>query len=241
MAEIRYFNNQGRLRWVEWLAALREQPSLQFPEGLLTDTGLSSRAPGGGEVIPRVFQTKLELAQTLAPVVAKVRSARLASDRWPGVWDWLAAFYFDSICPLLADGTRKVKAQPHYTLVDDWRRKYRHRIFCPVGLYERLGASARILIHGAPSVHTDWEEQAASRYAIASNAGVAEALFTLYWDNERNAPKPGAAPNKMKPGTLRRFSVLVLQLDRTHDLLSIGADGILSLLPREFDDFRRAA
>lgn len=241
MAEIRLFNALGRIRWGEWLSALREQPTTPFPANLLTNPELTVRAPGGGEVIACRFGTKLELAQTLSPLVARVRSVRLPAEQWPGIWDWLAAFYFDSLCPPLDDGSRKVLAEPFYKLDQTWRRKYRHRIFGPVSLYERLGMSSRVLIHGAPASMTDWEEQAASRYPIASNTGIADALFRLYWDNERNAPKLGAAPNWKKPGTLRRFSDLVLQLDRTYDLLAIGADGILPLLPREFDPFRGVA
>src|ERR1035441_9941181 len=107
MAEIRLFNDQGRTRWGEWLAMLREQPSIPFPTDLLTNPELTVRAPGGGEVIPFRFETKLELAQAISPLVARVRLARLSADRWPGLWDWLATFYFDSLCPSLADGTRK--------------------------------------------------------------------------------------------------------------------------------------
>src|SRR5688572_12366402 len=110
MSEIRLFNEQGRIRWGEWLSTLREQPLTPFPTDLLTNPELTERAPGGGEVIPGVFRTKLELAQAISPLVARVRLARLSADRWPGLWDWLAAFYFDSLCPPLADGSRKIKA-----------------------------------------------------------------------------------------------------------------------------------
>jgi hypothetical protein len=241
MAELRYFNERGRIKWGEWLSDLQRTPTLPFPDGLLTNPDLTAGAPGGADVSCVVFESKLEMAQVIAPAIARVRLARFPSHRWPGLWDWLAAFHFDSICPRDNNGTRKVKAFPLYKLEEDWRRKYRHRIFGPVGLFERLGLASRILIHGPPASLTDWEEQAASRYPISSNAGIAQALYQLYWDGIRNAPKRGAAPNEKKPGTLRRFSDLVLQLDRTYDLLSIGSDGIIPLLPGEFDRFRRTS
>jgi hypothetical protein len=94
-----------------------------------------------------------------------------------------------------------------------------------------------LLIHGDPASLTDWEEQTASRYQVSGNVGIAEALFRLYWDDQKQAPKRGAAPNSKKPGTLRRFGDLVQQFDRTFDLLSIGADSIIELLPKEFARF----
>jgi len=138
----------------------------------------------------------MDLAQCLSPLVEKVKLARLASAKWPGLWDWLAAFYFDSICPRQPDGTWKIKAQPLYSVEQSWRRYYRHRIYGPVELFQRLGPSAQILIHGNPSTLTDWEEQAAGRIPISSNSGIADALHQLYWDSHKNTPKPAQRRTK---------------------------------------------
>jgi hypothetical protein len=238
MAELRYFNPAGREQWASWLNELKSEPTLQFPDGLLTNPDYTLRAPGGANIEPQFFETKFELATALAPAIAVVREARLSSDRWPGLWDWLSAFHFDSICPKDANGRRELKQQARYLLDVDYRRRYRHRIFGPVDLYSRLGPSCRLLIHGSPASLTDWEEQTASRYQISSNRGIAEALYRLYWDAEKEAPKRGAAPNARKPGTLRRFSDLMQQLDRTYDLLSVGTDAIMDLLPKEFAKFK---
>jgi hypothetical protein len=120
----------------------------------------------------------------------------------------------------------------------EYNRRYRHRIFGPVDLYSRFGAAARLQLHGSPDTVSDWEEQTASRYQISSNRGIADALYRLYWDENKNSPKRGAAPNRRVPGTLRRFSDLVQQLDRTYDLISVDAQAILDLLPTEFDHFK---
>ncbi len=240
MSELRYLNDAGRAQWAAWLDTLKAEPTAQFPDGLLSNPDCTRRAPGSVSVEPRRFKSKFELAETLAPAIAKLREARLPVDYWPGIWDWLAAFYFDSICPLGTGGQREVKDQIRYRLSPAWNRKYRHRIFGPVDLYSRLGLPSRLLIHGEPPSLSDWEEQTASRYQISGNRGVAEALDRLYWDTVRQAPKVGAAHNTMKPGTLRRFGALVQQFDRTFDLLTIGADAIIELLPqKEFSRFRK--
>lgn len=238
MAELRYFTEAGRDQWAAWLEDLKTDPAKPFPDGLLTNPDCTRRAPGTAAVESRIFTTKFELAETLAPAIAAVRDARLPADYWPGLWDWLAALYFDSICPVGASGKRKLNDVIRYRFSPAWNRKYRHRIFGPVDLFSRLGLSSRLLIHGEPASLTDWEEQTASRYQISGNRGIADALYRLYWDITKEAPKRGAAPNSKKPGTLRRFGDLVQQFDRTFDLLSIGTDAILDLLPKEFSRFR---
>ncbi len=239
MSELRYFNESGRTQWREWLEALKVDHAKPFPAELLTNPDSTRRAPGDASVEARVFTSKFELAETLAPAIAAVRATRLPADHWPGLWDWLATFYFDSICPVGTGGSRDLKDQIRYRFSPAWNRKYRHRIFGPVDLYSRLGLPARLLIHGEPASLSDWEEQTASRHQISGNRGIAEALDRLYWDTVRHAPKKGAAHNTMKPGTLRRFGALMQQFDRTFDLLTIGADAIIELLPRkEFSRFR---
>ncbi len=240
MAEIRYFTQGGREQWGSWLQELKSEPSLPFPDGLLTNPDFTRRAHARAAVEPHIFTSKFEFAEALAPSVMTIREARLPADYWPGLWDWLAAFHFDSICPAGVGGKRKLNDPVRYSLSSAWNRKYRHRVFGPVELYSRLGNSSRLLIHGEPASLTDWEEQTASRYQISGNKGIADALYRLYWDHSKNAPKRGAAPNSKKPGTLRRFGDLVQQFDRTFDLLSIGSDSILDLLPKEFSKFKGA-
>lgn len=240
MAELRYFTPEGRARWSAWLDELRLNPSLPFPEGILENRDLTRAAPGGITVVARVHESRFDLAQELAPAISQLRLDRFPADRWPGVWDWLAALYFDSICPADASGRRALREKARYSFSpESFGRRYRHRIHGPVEMFLRFGDAARLFLHGDPATVTDWEEQAAGRYQISANRAIAEALFQLYWDPARLSPRRGAAPNKKDPGTLRRFSDVVQQFDRTYDLVSIGANDIIQLLPREFDRFRR--
>lgn len=237
MGKIRYFKRQGREEWSNWLEKLRDDPSLPFPEGFLERTDLTQVAPGGAD-LPPASDSKFELATALAPQIDKIESKGLQIDHWPGLWDWMAASYFDAICPPKADGSRTVQALARYRLEANFRRYYRHRICGPVSRVRNLGEHAKILLHGLPSTLTDWEEQAASRYETGGNPGIAEALCLLYWDENTDSPKIGAAPNKKNPGTLRRFGDIMRQFALTYDLSAIDAAGLIDLLPKEFDRWR---
>ena len=46
MAELRFFNEQGRAHWRQWLESLKEQPTLPFPQEMLTNPDITRRAPG---------------------------------------------------------------------------------------------------------------------------------------------------------------------------------------------------
>lgn len=238
MANIRYFNRKGRDEWANWLENIRRNPSLPLPEDLLLRSDLTKAAPGG-EILPVAVDSKFELAASLAIPVGKVESKGLGIEHFPGLWDWLAAYYFDTLCPPKHDGTRSLNELARYRWDPDYRRKYRHRIYGPVSLVRQLGEHAKILLNGQPNTLTDWEEQAAARYETGGNPGIAEVLCMLYWDETTGRPKKGAAPNKKKPGTLRRFGDIMRQFALTYDLSAISAQGLLELLPKEFDKWKR--
>ena len=237
MTNLRFFNTKGRQVWSEWLEKLREDPSCPFPQNLIHDLNLT-QATRGGVAFSECSGSKFELAMSLVQPVEEAEASGLAIEHWPGLWDWLAAYYFDAICPIRADGSRAVKALPLYRLESDFRRSYRHRICGPVSRARHLREHAKILLHGPPHTLTDWEEQAAARYETGGNPGIAEVLCLLYWDQETEKPKRGAAPNKKVPGTLRRFGDIMRQFSLTYDLSAISAAGLLELLPREFDKWK---
>lgn len=237
MANIRYFNRRGRDEWANWLENLRTNPSIPLPEDLLHRSDLTKVAIGD-VTLPAAAESKYELAKSLVGPVSKIESKGLGIDQFPGLWDWLAAYYFNVLCPQKPNGTRILNELARYRWDPDYRRKYRHRIFGPVALMRQLGEHAKILLNGEPSTLTDWEEQAAARYETGGNPGIAEALCILYWDETTGRPKKGAAPNKKTPGTLRRFGDIMRQFALTYDLSAISAQGLIELLPREFNKWK---
>jgi hypothetical protein len=237
MSNVRYFNRKGRDEWANWLENLRKDPTLPFPADLLQRSDLTKAALGGA-TLPKAVESKYELAESLARPVSMIESKGLGIDQFPGLWDWLAAYYFDVLCPQKSDGTRILNELARYRWDPDYRRKYRHRIYGPVSLVRQLGEHAKVLLNGLPSTLTDWEEQAAARYETGGNPGIAEVLCMLYWDETTGRPKKGAAPNKKTPGTLRRFGDIMRQFALTYDLSAISAKGLLDLLPKEFNKWK---
>jgi hypothetical protein len=237
MDKIRYFNQRGREEWANWLNNLRNDPWTPFPDDILQRGDLTRAAPGG-VALPTINNSKYHLAESLAKPISVIESKGLSIDQFPGLWDWLAAYYFDAICAKKNDGTRNLNETARYRWDPDYRRKYRHRIYGPVSLFRQLGSYSKILLSGDAYTLSDWEEQAAARYETGGNPSIAEVLCMLYWDDTNKKPKKGAAPNKKTPGTLRRFGDIMRQFALTYDLNAISAQGLADLLPREFNKWK---
>lgn len=236
--ELRALNEEGRRQYREWLEKLRDSPALPVPSALLNDPACSFAPVLGLRVPQGPFKTKLELAAALLPLIEQVEGTRLPEERWPGVWDGLALAYFDEICPANAGGNRNAKGLERYMFTDDYRKVYRHRIYGPAVFLRSSPSSAALFLSGTPDTLSDQEEQIGSRLELVVNPAMLETLFTLYWDTGRIRPKRGWAPNSPKAGTLRRFIAVMAQLSRTYDLFGCSSEGILRLLPQEFDQWR---
>jgi len=104
-------------------------------------------------------------------------------------------------------------------------------------LFAELDGLSKIYLAGPPYRHGDLLEQLASRQEIATNKGIVEAATILYWDDQKNTIKKGAR-NKTGPGILRRFiKDIIPQFQMTYDLNSMNGEGLISLLPAEFNEW----
>src|SRR5262249_1194192 len=121
-------------------------------------------------------------------------------------------------------------------------RYYRHLLAGPYLVYKAYRddpSQAGIVLYGPLETITDFTEQLASRQDVVQNKAAIGAATALYLNPQSGRPKRGAADTKHKPGTLRRFTDLINQLDPTFDLYSMNAGQLLTRLPAEFDGFRQ--
>jgi hypothetical protein len=216
-----------------YLADLRSGSTEGIPQVLLGDESYSHEVEPLIEVEKHRFLTKAEAAEYL---YLRIRSLHAGVFHDAGIWTWLSAFYFDSVCPPAKDGKRNPGADYRHllTLGRDWRHSYRHLLAGPARTFAFHQYEGKLLLSGPINRLGDFVEQLSSRQEIASNRGVIEAATILFWDAASQRPKRGAAPTERKPGSLRRFIDVVQQLELTYDLYSMKGDEIVSLLPSEF-------
>lgn len=158
-----------------------------------------------------------------------------------GAWSWLALDQFDMLCPVIA-GSRKLREDARYLLeADDYRKAYRHLLAGPYLLMQAHRGdpgSVQGLLATSPDAPGEvYEQLAARKYTVTSRAVVQTATF-LYFDMITGKLKRGAGGSAA--GSPRRLSEVLQQFDLTYDLQAIPATRLLSILPKEFDRFKKA-
>lgn len=235
MPEVRRLTRKGRQKFADYLQEARSAPALDPPFELLTDETASETPDYSASVEEVEFSSKRQAGEYLNRKLDSVDPGAIRRD--PGLWSWLALFYFDQVCPADESGQRKVSKTEHYILVPDWSRYYRHLLATPWEIVREYPDGARVLLSGNVDTHGDFVEQLASRQEIITNEGLVETADHLYYDDEAERPKVGAR-SRNRPGNVRRLVEIKQQLDLTFDLYGMDALEILEVLPDEFDTWR---
>jgi hypothetical protein len=238
MTQLCRFNPDGLQAFVRVMQQARVGGRISTPLPFLNDRSFAEPVEGGLEIELRSFSTRGELAAHLSPVLEQVRSPDLMRDT--GLWAWLSAAFLDSVCPADRSGTRNPQADYRHVPTNDWRHFYRHLVRGPVRIYRLFDsdpARAAIVLCQNPAKPGDFVEQLCSRQERITNPAIIEVANRLYFDRVTGRPKRGSAPNSPKPGTLRRYTSTLDQLDLTYDLYSMTADDLMTVLPKEFSRY----
>lgn len=155
-----------------------------------------------------------------------------------GLWSWLALFFFDELCP---KGTRPGETARWVLMQDVWIRYYRHLLATPYRIY-KFNADhidrVMALLGGRVDRPGELMAQFASRKDIITNRPLLEAINTLYWDAGRQAIRRGAGGKGS--GSARNLASMLNEFELTWDFASMTPEGIIELLPAQFDRFRKS-
>ncbi|MBL0357699.1 MAG: hypothetical protein IPP72_12820 [Chitinophagaceae bacterium] len=201
--QIRRFNELGIEKFRNMLHQIIDGDIEDIPQSFLTDAYSCEIIRADVSLEQKVFESKEEMIKYLVNKIAGFLNSTLLYDK--GTWTWLAAYYFDSICPKSKGGKRIVREESKYILnPEEWNKYYRHLLASPVRLYRDLGEWSKIYLAGKPDVPGDLFEQLASRQEIAACKGVIEAATILYWNDADKKIKRGVR-NKDGAGVLEGF------------------------------------
>ena len=235
-------NEEGIRRFRDILEDARQGVQIKTPLSITTDPEYIEEVFEDTKFEVSNFGTRGGLALAVDGLLSDVQVTDEINDT--GLWAWLSAVYFDSVCPAGADGKRHPGQDYRHIPTTSWRDFYRHLIRGPVRIHRLFCAnpnSAAIVLCQRPSVPGDFVEQLASRQERITNPAIIDVANRLYYDSETGKPVRGASPNWRKPGTLRRFGDVLEQLDLTYDLYSMSAEDLIDLLPREFSVYASCA
>jgi hypothetical protein len=230
---LRSFNETGIETFSKWLS---NGAVGGVPHDLLRDDSFS-KSLGPADLRPdETFRDRYEFGCRLVELLPKEQASRAISyDR--GLWTWLAAWYFEQICPAASDGRRALRKSYVYVL-SNARLYYRHLVRTPWFLVSKHGENCRYLLAStaddpAPLSRQSYllDQLAARQYVIASPTLVA-AANRLYVNQRTGRPKRGAGAKGR--GSPRRLALIANQLSLTFDIRDMPVDNFMKLLPEEF-------
>lgn len=240
--QIRVFNTRGIERFSAFLKENKGNGDVAIPTELLYDEsclekvsvltglkGLEVEGPSGR------FQTRREAGEYLCDLLKPISFVAVRKSQ--GLWSWLSLFYFDSVAPFdEKKGNRPIYDYYRYLYEPGLSRYYyRNLLFtswyvCSIAPHSRLMLDTKV---SSLDKGTDTFVKALNLQRIRC---IPEVLDRLYWDEERQRPKPGIVSNNAKPGNLEfRFPTRIRQLEVTYDLNSLDADKLIRLLGKEFE------
>lgn len=244
---VRLLNDEGIALFQKFVGQLRIDPTMSPPLHLLHNPTMSLDAPFSAEIelrqYGRDFQSAYELGEYLCSAVL-VGIAKPAISREYRLWNWLALYLFDVLCPLVG-GQRSALETAAYVFDKqfNYARYYRHLIRSAWVLVSVHGTFSKVLLtpgtknHANPvAVRTDIQMQLSATQEFVESSNVVKTAYALYYDESTDRLKPGSATKG--DGAPRRLVSVLNQFDLTYDLHASPAETILTLMPNEFDRFK---
>lgn len=232
MISIRTFNEEGLNEFERFIGEIKNNAVQSIPHELLFDEKYSDAHEPIVNIEKVDYKNKNELVPYIVEALDLSNNKHLYFDK--GLWSWLAALFFDNICPVDGNGKRKVKETAFYILRDpkNYTKFYRHLLAYPSRIFSELNDSSKIFLIGNFSKRGEITEQFGAYQEIALNKGILDAANILYWDNDSKSLKRGAAGKG--GGSARRLVRIIRQYQLTYDLNSMDGNEIVDLLPNEF-------
>lgn len=235
---LRTFTAEGFVKFDEYVSsgALATQPP---PIELLHNDRWS--APLGlGDITVKPFKTKFDMGMSVISDLGRDKARVLFANS--DVWPWLSLLFNDSVMPKTSTGW-KIGARSRHILEKVGGRKqdqaHRHLVRAAVYNIFAFNQHARVMMEG-PDQQAKIEEQIMSRrreLPLAGSEEVIKVIHRLYWDAQKSKVRKGAKGEGA--GSIMRFIAVVRQLDATYDIVSMQADQLAKLLPK--DEFGRFA
>ena len=219
----------------EFLKWIRAGAPGTIPQELLEDSRFSEQLPGE-KVLPSTrFADRYEFGVALVQLLDDQDQQTVSFDR--GLWSWLAAFFFEQLCPRDKDRKRALRKEYVYAL-SELRIYYRHLVRTPWFLAKTHGERCRYLLVArrddpAPLSRQSYLlDQLAARQFVISSPSLIGVAARLYSDQRTGQPTRGAGAKGS--GSPRRLALIANQLSLTYDIHDMPVDRLLKILPDEF-------
>ena len=242
MQKVRCLTARGIDEFARYLDQLRRDRDLSPPVEILVDPSYSAPcALGNVFVESRGFASRREFAEYINQRFLEAGVIVDADES--GIWEWLSLFYFDAVCPITRDGSRKPGVDGRHLLGDpEALRRHRHLLRGPYMLWHRYNGSPTgeldLLLCDELPKHKIAATNLGERARLMASKGALVAASRLYVDPASGRPKKGYSKEE---NGLRAFCKFLKNLPECFDLSGMSADTIIALLPESFSTWLERA
>ena len=240
---LRRLNEAGIDRFRERLDVLRQAPEMDIAHWrkVLEDPKLTELHEEDADMPEQKFSTRREFTEMFRERLGHCDSQSFQNDA--GMWAWLSMFYFDSVCPKNACGTRKVLANKAYIFIPKSRDSLKHL------LYDFWQISNLAIKYQAEKYVWIWLDESINsiglftaetmkRLSLTRLPCFFELIYRLYWDEQMDCLRPGILKTRkddVRCGDLtHRLPSVLNQLAVNYDLQNLTAEQLIPLLGPEF-------
>lgn len=223
---LRHFTNKGLSEFSKWLRAGAQG---EIASDLLFDQVFSETMIQTELLNRKQFDDRYEFGSHLVQLLQPFKAREISFDR--GLWAWLAAWYFEQLCPRDANGTRKLREENVY-IPSETRIYYRHLVRTPWYLVATHSEASKFLLVSPLHQQSYLLDQLAARQFIIASPTLIAAARRLYTNPHTGRPRLGAGAKG--PGSPRRLALIANQLLLTFDIRTMPVDKFMELLPLEF-------
>ena len=226
------FTANGLDQFLKWV---RSGAPGTVPQELLEDSSFAERLPEDKIVPSTQFADRYEFGVALVQLLDDQDQQTVSFDR--GLWSWLAAYFFEQLCPRDKEGKRALRKEYVYALSES-RIYYRHLVRTPWFLVKMHGERCRFLLVArgddpAPLSRQSYLlDQLAARQFVISSPSLIGVAARLYSDQRTGQPTRGSGAKGS--GSPRRLALIANQLSLTYDIHDMPVDRLMKILPDEF-------
>ncbi|MFM7138377.1 MAG: hypothetical protein ACKO1M_15150, partial [Planctomycetota bacterium] len=175
---LRRFNDAGVAEFVRRIETLRAGGIAEIDDAFVTDAKLTE------PIVPEVpmerpaFKTKRDAGAYLTERTRAARAVHGDDDR--GLWTWLSAWHWDSVCPVRSDRDRKPGSPFNYVFgFGNIQNSKKHLLFVATSIYE-IAPESRLLLDTPVETLTQVVQEVSTRVVLFRLQGLYGLMDLLY-------------------------------------------------------------
>lgn len=236
------FTERGLADFESFLQQARDNPSQEIAKDLIFSAANATPVKGAVLFARVNGSQRLHAAQYVDAILERT-GERQELESSVGFWAWLVAANFNLLCPK-DEKTRcfRIGTDLSYWIprLRDNRRRQRHRLSGPYFTFRAHQADPREamgVLGSKINGYHDLNERILSKEEFATSASVVWVVTDLYYAPSTSSLKKGVSGSSA--GSSRRLVDILNQFALTYDLGALSGAQLLTMLPKEFDRFRK--